>query len=204
MMVDTGARVRPVRRRWGRLVVGLGLVAVAVAANLAVHAARHPQIGVVQIAAEVPAGAPIEWRHLLEARLALGSSIPVIPIDQADTVIGRFARTRLVPGSLLTSTAIQDDPLITPGTATVAIRLTEGLVPAGLLERSVVDIVIRPALIESPPVVIRGRVLDLPTADQSGRVGFSVEVAADEAVAVALADEVRIVVVDPMIGGGTR
>lgn len=204
MRGDGRARIRPVRRRWGRLVVGLGLVAAAIATNLAVHAARNPQIGVVQIAAEVPAGSAIEWRHLLEARLALGSSVPVIPIDQADTVIGRYARTRLVPGSLLTSTALQDEPLVTPGTATVAVRLTEGMVPVGVIERSVIDIVIRPPILESAPVVIRGRVLDVPVPDQSGRVGFSVEVASADAVAVAMADDVRIVLVDPMIAEGWR
>lgn len=204
MTIDGSARVRPVRRRWGRLFAGIGLVAVAVAANLAVYSARNPEIGVVQIAAEVPAGATIEWRHLLEARLTLGSSIPVIPIEEVETVVGRFARTRLVPGSLLMSTAIQDDPLISPGSAAVAIRLAEGLVPDGLLERSMIDIVIRPLIIESAPVVVRGRVLDLPVADQSGRVSFSVEVAADDAIAVALADEVRLVLVDPTSGGVRR
>lgn len=204
MIFDGRARIRPIRRRWGRLVVGIGLVMIAVATNLAVHAMRHPEVGVVQIASEVPAGTRIEWRHLLEARLSLGSSIPVIPIDEVDSVVGRFARTRLAPGSLLTSTAIQDDPLVTPGMATVAIRLNEGLVPAGVHEHSMIEIVIRPAVIDSPPLVIGGRVLDQPTADQSGRVGFSVEVDADDAVRVAMADDVRIVLVDPIVVEGRR
>jgi hypothetical protein len=83
----------------------------------------------------------------------------------------------------------------------VAIEVAEGSLPIGLRERSAVQLVI-PAGAASDaaaPSAIVGRVVGLPieTSSALGMQSLSVEVAADDAVALAAADDVRVVLIEP-------
>ena len=83
----------------------------------------------------------------------------------------------------------------------VAVTIPSGELPAGLRERSQVQIVI-PAVgdeVAVSPVI--GRVVGLPDAPDSvtGRVSISFEMTAADAVTVASATRVRVVLLDPGI-----
>jgi hypothetical protein len=89
--------------------------------------------------------------------------------------------------------------LVAPGSAVVAVTIPSGELPAGLRERSQVQIVIPPTGDEVPPAAVYGRVVGLPDAPDSvtGQLSISFEVSALDAVVVASATRVRVILLDP-------
>ena len=87
----------------------------------------------------------------------------------------------------------------------IAIQVDEGALPVGLRERVPVQLVIpqaagATAAATTDPTVIDGVVVALPiaTASALGRQSLSVEVAAASAPIVAGADDVRVVLAEPV------
>jgi hypothetical protein len=81
----------------------------------------------------------------------------------------------------------------------VAVSIPEGELPAGLRERSHVQVVIPPRGDNPAIISVVGRVVGLPAAADSatGQMSVSVEVAVADAVVVASAETVRLVLLDP-------
>jgi hypothetical protein len=172
-----------------------------VAVNLVVYSGLDRRSPVVQVVRDVPAGAVVTDADVRTVDADVDSSVPVVG-DPAD-VVGRYAAVRLVAGSLLTDVSLRPDPLVTGGSAVVAVRVPDGALPAGIRERVPVQLVIPPpaSTADEPgaPATIDGRVVGLPTASESapGSLSLSVEVEAQSAATVAAADDVRVVLVEP-------
>jgi hypothetical protein len=192
---------RPAARRRSRITIGAALVAVAVGGNLLVYSNLDQRTEVLQLVRDVPAGSSIEAGDLRAVAVGADASVRTVEAGQLDAVVGRYAKVRLVAGSLLVTEALQADPLVSPGSAIVAVQIPEGALPAGLRERSQVQLVLPPARSDDAGslVIVTGRVVGLPTSPSSvtGRASLTVEVEESLAAVVAAHDDVRVVLLEP-------
>jgi len=183
----------------------VALAAIAVGANILVYSSVNNSEPAVQAVVDVPAGAQITSDMLRTVDVDAPSSVNLVPGDQLDSLVGAYAKVRLVSGSLVTPQSVQATSLVGPGNSVVAIQVDEGALPVGLRERVPVQLVIpqtagAPAAATTDPTVIDGVVVALPiaTASALGRQSLSVEVAAGSAPIVAGADDVRVVLAEPV------
>ena len=198
----------PASRRRNRIAAGVALAAIAVGANVLIYSSLNASEPAVQAVVDVPAGAQITSDMLRTVEVNAPSSVNLVPGDQLDSLVGTYAKVRLVSGSLVTPQSVQASPLVGPGNAVVAIQVDEGALPVGLRERVPVQLVIpaAPAVggsgaVTTDPTVIDGVVVALPIATTSalGRQSLSVEVAAAAAPIVAAAEDVRVVLTEPIV-----
>ncbi len=175
----------------------LSLVAVGVV--LLVFSTTDKRVAVLQVVRDLPAGTQLNANDLRSIELSTDPSLAVVKVSDTPTVVGLYAKVRIVSGGLLASGLLQASPLVAPGAAVVAVSVPTGELPAGLRERSQVQVVIPPIGENVAPVPVLGRVVGLPAAPDSttGQMSVSLEIAADDAVVVASADRVRIVLLDP-------
>jgi hypothetical protein len=194
--VNEGRGFQPTGRRRKRIALGVLLAAVAVGGNVAIYTGLDGSEPVVQVTRDVPAGEQLSLDMLRTVDVDADPTVNVIPGDRLDSLVGSYAKVRLVSGSLVTAETLQPTPLVTAGASVVAIQVAEGTLPIGVRERVPVELVI-PG--DGAPTTISGRVVGLPTATGSalGVESLSVEVAADDAPTVASADDVRVVLVQP-------
>ncbi len=192
---------RPTARRRNRLAAGLALGAVAIGGNLLAYSSLDSSQPVVQVIRDVPAGDQITPDMLRTVDADVDATVNVIPGADLNTLVGQYAKVRLVSGSLVVRTALQSDPLLKPGNAVVAIEAKAAELPIGLRERVPVQLVIPGPASEDSAVAttIEGRVVGLPVASDGGlgTQSVSIEVAAADASALAAADDVRVVLVVP-------
>jgi len=196
--------------------IAVVLAAIAFAGNLAVYSSLDERIEVLQASEEIPAGSVVELEQVRVTRVAVDSAVPVVPVGDSAVVIGRYARSRIAAGALIGPSAVQRHPLVAPRSGVVSIRLPEGSIPDGLSERSHVLVVVP----ESSPAGAGSAVGD-ERAETTGDIGapgdggiaavvvgavepagvgtlaISVEVDSADAVRIARADQVRIVLVAP-------
>ena len=140
-------------------------------------------------------------RHAGMVDVDVDPSVNVVSGEQLDSLVGSYAKVRLVSGSLVTAESLQSEPLVAEGGAVVAIQVAEGSLPVGLRERVPVVLVIpRQGQRRSRRPDIDRRSNRRPADDD----GFgarapmvSVEVARADAATVAAADDVRVVLVEP-------
>ena len=182
-----------------RIAVGALLSMVAVGVVLLVFSTADRRVGVLQVVRDLPAGAQVGIDDVRSIELSVDSSLAVVRAADIASVVGQYTKVRVIAGGLLAAGLMQPGPLVAPGAAVVAVTIPSGELPAGLRERSQVQIVI-PVTgddVAAPPVL--GRVVGLPDAPDSvtGQLSISFEVAAIDAVAVASATRVRVVLLDP-------
>jgi hypothetical protein len=190
---------RPSSRSRLRIVVGSLLSIVAVGVVLLVFSTADRRVAVLQVVRDLPAGAELGPGDVRSIELSIDPTLAVVRASDIATVVGQYTKVRIVTGGLLATGLLQNGALVAPGSAVVAVTIPSGELPAGLRERSQVQIVI-PATgdeMQQPPVV--GRVVGLPDAPDSvtGQLSVSFEVSAVDAVVVASATRVRIVLLDP-------
>jgi hypothetical protein len=204
MSTDRG--FQPASRRRNRIAFGVLLAAIAIGGNIYVYSALDAKEPVVQVVRDVPAGEQITADVLRTVDVDADSTVNLVPADRLDALVGSYAKVRLVSGSLVTAEATQAAPLVAPGRAVVAIQVPEGTLPIGLRERVPVVLVVPggPGA-EGPaaPASIDGQVVGLPAPTDSalGLESLSIEVARDDAATVAAADDVRVVLVEPLSEG---
>lgn len=211
---DGPSTYRPRSRRRRRIAAGVALAAAAIAGNVFVYAGLDRAEPVVQVVRDIPAGEQLTPDALRAVDVELDDSVPAIPAEDVDGVVGRYAKVRLVAGSLVTPSSLQSEPLVAAGRSVVAVRVPDGSLPIGLRERSPIDLVLPASAAVTPAVppdapapvtVVPGRMVGLPSTPGAqgaslagtGTTSLSVEVAAADAATVAAADEVRIVLVEP-------
>ena len=192
---------QPASRRRNRIAAGVALAAIAIGGNLWVYSNLDTSEPVVQAVRDIPAGEQITTDMLRTVDVDVDSTVNVIAGDRLDSLVGSYAKVRLVSGSLVTAEALQPTPLVTPGASVVAIQVADGALPIGLRERVPVLLVVpddRTAA-DSATTSVSGRVVGLPTDTSSalGLQSLSVEVAAADAATIAAADDVRVVLVEP-------
>lgn len=192
---------RPTARRRNRLAAGLALGAVAIGGNVLVYASLDTSEPVVQVVRDVPAGDQITPDMLRTVDADVDATVNVISGADLDTLIGQYAKVRLVSGSLVVRTALQSEPLLNPGNAVVAIEVKAAELPVGLRERVPVQLVIPGSASDDSATyaTIAGHIVGLPIVSESGlgAQSVSIEVAAADAPAVAAADDVRVVLMVP-------
>lgn len=192
---------QPSTRRRNRIAAGVALAAVAIGGNALIYSNLNESEPAVQVVRDVPAGEQITSDMLRTVDVDVDSSVNVIDGDEVDSIVGSYAKVRLISGSLVTWGALQNDPLVGAGKYVVAIQVPEGALPVGLRERVPVQLVI-PAdrnLTDSTELVISGIVVALPRSTDTaiGEQSLSIEVAASEAATLAAANDVRVVLTDP-------
>lgn len=192
---DDGRGFRPSSRRRTRIAAGVAIAAIAVVGNVLVYASLNDSVEVVQFTDNVFAGERISSSDV--RIIEIDGEIPtanLVPADQLGTIVNQYARTFIPSGTLASTFVVQPDPLVSPGTAVVAITPTGGGIPVGLIERSRVRLV----LSDTPELrQVDGRVVAVDRDDQDGGRAISVEVADVDAGVVAAADQVRVVLLDP-------
>jgi hypothetical protein len=197
----------PSSRRRNRIAAGVALAALAICGNVLVYASVDDTTPVVQVVVDVPAGTLITTDMLRTVEADVDSSVNVVAGEDLPSLVGQYAKVRLVSGSLVTSEAVQADPLVEPGNAVVAIQVKDGALPVGLRERVPVQLVIpaSPAQIGAEPgaqpLVIDGLVVALPVTPTNsvGAQSLTVEVVSADAPTLAAADDVRVVLSEPSV-----
>ncbi len=192
----------PAARRRNRIAAGVALAAAAIGGNVLVYSSLDSSEPVLQVVVDVPAGSRITAEMLRDVEVDADSTVNLVPSADATSMIGQYAKVRLVSGSLVTFESVQSGPLVTPGNAVVAIEVNEGSLPVGLRERVPVRLVLPVAQSGDPaggPLVVEGIVVALPITPTNavGTQSLTVEVAAADGPIVAASDDVRVVLTEP-------
>jgi hypothetical protein len=181
----------------------VALAALAIGGNILVYSQLDNAEPVVQAVRDVPAGEQITSDMLRTVKVDADSSVNLIDGDKLESLVGSYAKVRLVSGSLVTWEALQSSPLVRSGNAVVAIQVPDGALPVGLREQVLIELVLPPdrSATDSTMTVISGWVVALPTPSNNalGTQSLSIEVAAIDAATVAAADDVRVVLTDPTL-----
>lgn len=195
----TGRGFRPGHRRRSRIALGVLLAAIAVGGNALVYSNLDQAEPAVQVVSDVPAGALITDDLLRTVDVDADPTVNLVHGDDLATLVGQYAKVRLVSGSLIVADAVQTVPLVSPDAAVVALQVADGSLPSGLRERAPVALVIAGRDENEAPTSIDGRVVGLPreTSAALGLQSLSVEVARADAPLVAAADDVRVVLLEP-------
>jgi hypothetical protein len=191
---------RPASRRRSRIAAGVALAAIAIGGNLYLYSNLDTSEPVVQAVRDIPAGEQLTADMFRTVDVEADSTVNLVAGDRVESLVGSYAKVRLVAGSLVTADALQATPLITPGTSVVAIKVADGSLPVGLRERVPVQLVVTADRVEGAGTTsIAGRVVGLPsdTSSALGMQSLSVEVAAADAAIVAASDDVRVVLLEP-------
>ncbi len=190
---------RPSSRSRMRIVIGTLLSLSAVGAVLLVFSTADRRVAVLQVVRDLPAGTQLASGDVRSIELTSDPSLAVVETADLAAFVGQYTKVRIVSGGLLAPGLLQSLPLVAPGSAVVAVTIPSGELPAGLRERSQVQIVI-PMVGDATPIApIVGRVVGLPAAPDSvtGQMSVSFEVSSTDAVTVASATRVRVVLIDP-------
>ncbi len=182
-----------------RIAVGTLLTMVAVGVVLLVFSTADRRVGVLQVVRDLPAGTQIAAADVRSIALSTDPSLAVVKATDVAGIVGQYTKVRIVAGGLLASGLLQPVALVAPGSAVVAVTIPSGELPAGLRERSQVQIVIPVTGDDAAVPAVTGRVVGLPDAPDSvtGQTSISFEVASIDATSVASAARVRVVLLDP-------
>jgi hypothetical protein len=191
---------RPGSRRRARVAAGTVLAAVAVGGNVLLYTSLDDRTEVLQVVADIRAGEVVTVDDLRVVEADLAPTVPAVPADDLALVADQFARVHIASGTLLAPVLVQPTPLVGRESAVVAIELRPTLVPDGIRERSLLELIVTSA--ESGAdggFHTTGRAVTRPVEVDgvSGVVSMSVEVAIADAATVAAGDEHRIVLLEP-------
>jgi len=175
---------------------------IAVGIVLLVFASADKRVAVLQVVHDLPAGTQLTADDVRSIDVSTDPSLATVRTVDLAAIVGQYAKVRIVSGGLLAAGLLQAQPLVAPGSAVVAVTVPSGELPAGIRERSQVEVVMPSAgsARDAAPVApVTGRVVGLPAAPDSvtGQMSLSLEVSAIDAVTVANAAAVRIVLIDP-------
>jgi len=185
---------RPISRRRARVAAGVALAAAAIGGNVLIYTSINQSTEVVQLVTNVRAGEQISVADLRIVEADLDPTVPSVAAVNLSSLVGQYARTYLPAGSLIIPQVVQPNPLVGAGNGVVAIVVSGGGTPAGLIERSRVQLVYGEG---DAMVVVEGRVVarGAGTGDVADEE-LTVEVPVDAAAALAAADDVRVVLLD--------
>ena len=193
---------RPGSRRRARIAGGATLAAIAIGGNVVVYTSLDDRTEVLQVVTDIRAGELVGADDLRIVEVDLDPTVPVVPADDLTIVANQHARVHIASGTLLAPLLVQPMPLVAPGAAVVAVELRPTLVPDGLRERSLVELIVRPdGAGDGEEHRTTGRVVTRPVEVDgvSGVVSMSVEVASTDAAAVAAGDDLRVILLEPWV-----
>jgi hypothetical protein len=149
---------------------------------------------------DVLAGEQLTANDVRVVAIASDDAFRAVPAGERVTVVGKYAKVRMLSGTLLAAESLQDRPLVDPTKALVTVLVPAGSTPVGLREGSRLLLTVVPAQSGSgDPVTVEGFATTLPTATANGAstMSLSVEVPVVAASAVGTASKVAISVLDP-------
>ena len=120
-------RQRRVSRGLFGLAVAMAAVfALCIAALVLVVSKASPYLAVAR---DVQLGQQIRGEDLRTVYIGRGSGLSAVPASQEDTVVGKYAATNLIAGTLLTQRAVTSQAIPGPGKQIVGVSLKPGQVP---------------------------------------------------------------------------
>ena len=190
---------RPGSRRRARIAAGAALTALAIGGNVVVYTSLDDRAEVLQVVNDIRAGEIVTADDLRIVQVDVDPTVPVVPAAALASVTDQHARVHIASGTLLAPLLVQPAPLVGPGSAIVAVELRPTLVPEGLRERSLVELIVMVDGSDGEAHRTTGRVVTRPAEVErvSGVVSMSVEVAGADAARVAAGDDLRVVLLDP-------
>ena len=171
-------------RNPGRVAAGVLVVALSMLLALIAFRGSGHRVAVLVVARDVPAGAQITDGDLSVVNVAADAPLPTVSATERATIVGEYAKVRLLRGSLLIDGALQRGPLVDPNAAVLAIQVATGALPIGLREQSRVWLVLSPAT-GAATAVVNATVASLPVDLGTGAVSLSLQVAFTDAARVA-------------------
>jgi len=182
--------------------IALGVVALCLGGLLSyvIYARLANETAVVTVAQTVYRGEVIDAADLTTITLQGNTITQAVPAADLDTMIGKRAAVDLVAGSVLVATAVTDESIPASGRAVVGLKLSAGRTPTSLLIPSAaVRLVALPAPNGSDDLTgdtFTARIVDQANGPDGTSILVNVEVAADQAAAIAqLAAQDRIALV---------
>lgn len=196
---------RPSSRSRARIALGVLLSLVAIGVILLVFATADRRVPVLQALGDVPAGEQITADMFRPVEVSAEPSLQVVRLEDVDQFVGSYAKVRIAAGTLLSPFHLQADPLVGPNAAVVAVNVDQGLLPAGLRERSQVRLVFTREGSDVVPPPVTGRVVGVPVLDDTtGTHSVSLELSAIDAETVAGAEVVRVVLLEPGVDAASE
>jgi len=138
----------PVRRRWGRIAVGLAAAVLGAWIFAALYLSAGDRHEVVALSQTVDRLDVIERSDLRVVRISSDTDVSTVDAARIDEIVGRVAETDLVAGSLLSSDHLVPDgrQLLDSDEAVVGVLLGPGDSPTRVMRRGTpVLVVVRPA-----------------------------------------------------------
>src|SRR3954471_19616252 len=108
----SGLRVRP--QRPARALFGLLLVAVCVVAVLVIYTRVGDRHDVLAVGRTVLAGEQLSDADLRVVSISADDSFPSLPSTARASIVGQYAKVRMIDGSLLVADSVQTRPLVDP------------------------------------------------------------------------------------------
>ena len=102
---------RPASRRRARVAGGAALVAIAIGGNVLVYSSLDDRESVLQVVRDVPAGEQVTPEDVRAIEVDADDTLRAVGADRVSTIVGQFAKVRLVAGSLVVAEALQSTPL---------------------------------------------------------------------------------------------
>jgi hypothetical protein len=204
-----GLRLRP--QRPARAFFAALVVVAAVVAMLALYTEATDRSQVLALTQTVLAGDQIRDEDLQVVAISSDDELATVSAEQRRTIVGQYAKVRMLEGSLLAADGVQPEPLVTPGRVSSAVTVPLGLIPVGLREQSRVALVVTPGdelagLIGEAPRLVEGNVSAVPAnlaeligsdAGPRASVSLSVEIAPGDVELVGSAAAVTVHVLGP-------
>ena len=185
--------------------IALGIVALCLGGLLSymIYARVASETAVVAAAHTVYRGETIEEGDLTTITLRAGSLPQTVPAARLTDLVGKRAAYDLIEGSVIPTTAVDDQAMPAEGRAIVGLKLAPGRAPSNLLlPSSPVRLIAMPAAAESSTTdklagnIFVGRVIDQSPGADSISILVNVDVEAGAAPTIAmLAAQDRIAIV---------
>lgn len=204
----SGLRVR--RQRTARALFGLLVTAAAVVAVLIIVARVGDRTEVLAVSRTVLAGEQLSDGDLRVVSMSADDSFASVPASARASLVGQYAKVRLVEGSLLVTDSLQTRPLVDPSKVLMSVPVPLSGIPTGLREGSRLVLIVTPQSSDgaTPPVLIEATVAAVPRnlgellsgGDESGSpstVALSVEVDPSAAATIGPAEAVAVAVLAP-------
>jgi hypothetical protein len=192
------------QRRWRPGLVALAVALVATGGLSAAYAITlvGSTKAYLAVSHEVQAGNQIKAADLTVVRISTDPALHPIESSQSSSVIGKYAATRLFPGTLVTKEQLTDVQIGGPGSNLVSIGLPRNRVPAPRIKPGAkITLVATPEQLSQtkqtgPPQTFSATVADISEVNQNGVIFVNVAVADTDSAAIAtLAAQDRIAIV---------
>ena len=190
-----GLRLRPGRPV--RLLLALSLMVVAVVFALAMFLRVGHRHEVLVLTRDVLAGERLTDADVQPVAIAADDTLRATLATARGSVVGQYAKVRMVHGSLLVEDSLQAAPLVDAGKAVVSLPVTATQVPTGLREGSRLLVTVIPAT-AGPAVLVEAFAVAPPRFDAGAAAGsLTVQVPLDQVALVTTGSKIVVSVIDP-------